>query len=609
MRSLLVATDESAGPLAAILRGEGFDLDVRIGSLGAALLSPMEFMIVFVERAIGVDAIRDVCIPFGGAATAFPLIAVIAKQSMSREEADELIAVGVSVQLGGPFSDLASRVRFLNHAVRRRSEAVTGVRDREERYRTVIAALDEGLIVQDADGTVTAMNPRAGEILGITDDGVRNLLWRGDDWDLLRADGTAGSRADLPGMKALVLGDAVRGHVFGVRKPRGSVVWISANSHLVRDAKGGKVVGVVTTFSDITERRRAEDDFREILEKTPDGVFICRNASCVWASKTFAALLGYDGPSELVGVDVHSWSDPKHRHLVEERLLIRQESAGGLPPLELAMVKRDGTLVDVAVTSGLTMFEGEPAVICFTRDRTAQRLLEMELMATERLAALGRLAAGVGHEINNPLAYVMGNLSIAIDRVRKSHDLASVPTLLDEALEGANRIRSIVRDLKIFATRNVDELGAVDVHRVIDTCARMTDMEIRHRARLVRAFGEVPAVKANEARLAQVLLNVLVNAAHAIPDGRADEATITVTTRLEADGRVAVEVKDTGTGITPEHLPHVFEPFFTTKGDRGTGLGLSICRMLVTAQGGEMTIESDVGRGTCLTLRLLTDRP
>jgi PAS domain S-box-containing protein len=608
MRSLLVATSERAELIAVILRSEGFELDVCIGSLGSAPVTPADYMLIFVEQAIGVDAIREVCLPFDIGATGFPLIAVIAEGTIASADADELIAAGVSVQLGGEFSSLASRVRFIRQAVRKRGQMVAAVHDREERHRTVIAALDEGLVVQDADGTVTAMNPRAGEILGISDDGVRDRVWRGHGWGLVRADGTVGGPADLPGLKALTLGEPVRGHVLGVKRPGRSVLWVSANSHLVRDASGKNVVGVVTTFSDVTDRRRAEDDFRQILEKTPDAVFICRNGRSVWVSKTFVALLGYDHARELVGVDVPSWVEPAHSALVAERLRIGQETAGVLPALKLAMLRRDGTLVDVVVTGGITLYEGEPAVICFTRDRTAQRLLEMELMETERLAALGRVAAGVGHEINNPLAYVMGNLSIAADRLRKGEDVAGIATLLEEALEGADRIRSIVRDLKIFATRRVDEHGAVDVHRVIDSCVRMTDMEIRHRARLVRAFGDVPAIKGNEARLAQVLLNVLLNAAHAIPEGRAHEATITVTTFVEADGRVAIEVRDTGTGITPEHLPHVFEPFFTTKGERGTGLGLSICQKLVAALGGEISIESDVGRGTCLTIRLLAER-
>ncbi len=607
MRSLLVAlTAERAAELVAVFRGEGFEVDVRIvGSTAVASPAPIDYSIVFLDRAIGVEAIREACRPFAGGGP-FPLIAVLGADVMTNEQVDELIGAGVNVQLGGESPGLASRVRFLRHALQKRGEAVGMVRASEERYRTVIAALDEGLVVQDEDGSVIAMNPRAGEILGMTDEGVRDRMWRSPDWELLRRDGSLGGPEDLPGMKALTAGQAVRGYVVGARKKSGGpTAWISANAHLVRDASGQRVIGVVTSFSDITERRQAEDEFRDLLSRTPDAVFIHRNERCIWATKRFADLLGYEDPRVLTGVSLFSIVDPRYHDLVAERLRLQKHTAEDLPALEVSMVRSDGTFVDVAISGAPTMYEGEPASIAFTRDRTAQRRLEMELMSTERLAALGRLAAGVGHEINNPLAYVMGNMSIAAERLRKGEDASGTVKLLDEALEGAERVRAIVRDLKVFATRKPEDLATVDVHRVIDSCARMADTEIRHRARLVRVFGTVPGVRANEARLAQVLLNLLLNAVQAIPEGRGDDATITVETRLEADGRVAIDVKDTGTGIAPEHLPHVFEPFFTTKGERGTGLGLSICHMLVAAQGGELTIESHLGRGSCLTIRLL----
>ncbi|MEO6576577.1 MAG: PAS domain S-box protein, partial [Polyangiaceae bacterium] len=568
MLSLLVArTAESASELAAVFRGEGLDLDVHIGSLSAPPAGGHpDYVVVFLERTIGVEAIRAACQPFASVGP-FPLIAVLGAEPMTSAQGDELMEAGVGVQLGGESPGLACRVRFLKRALEKRSTAMSEVRASEERYRTVIAALDEGLVVQDHTGKVTEMNPRAGEILGMTDDGVRDRVWRSPDWELLRADGSVGGPADLPGIKALVAGGAVRGYVVGARKkPDGQVAWISANSHVVRDESGENIVGVVTSFSDITERRRAEDEFHEILERTPDAVFIHRAARCVWVSKTFADLLGYDAPRALLGVSVLSFVDPHYRDLIAERLRLREHASESLPALEIPLLRNDGSLVDVAISGVPTMYDGQRATICFTRDRTAQRRLEMELMATERLAALGRLAAGVGHEINNPLAYVMGNLAVATERVRAGEDAQGTVKLLEEALDGAERIRAIVRDLRVFVTRKAEDLATVDVHRVIDSCARMADTEIRHRARFVRAFGAVSGVKANEARLAQVLLNLLVNAAHAIPEGRAHEATITVETRVEADGRVAIDVRDTGTGIAPEHLPHVFEPFFTTKG-------------------------------------------
>jgi signal transduction histidine kinase len=242
------------------------------------------------------------------------------------------------------------------------------------------------------------------------------------------------------------------------------------------------------------------------------------------------------------------------------------------------------------------------------RDLTERKRLEAQLVMADRLASVGRLAATVGHEINNPLAFVLTNLEIALEQIGVGMPVtvaraAEIAEMLREAREGADRVRHIVRDLKVFSRGDSEERNAVDPRRVIDSCANMAKGEIRHRARLVKRYGETPRVLANEARLGQVLLNLLVNAAHAIPEDAAGEATITVTTRTDAAGRVVIEVRDTGSGIPDDVKKHIFEPFFTTKAG-GSGLGLSICHSIVTGMGGEITVESEVGHGTTFRVAL-----
>jgi CheY-like chemotaxis protein len=179
-----------------------------------------------------------------------------------------------------------------------------------------------------------------------------------------------------------------------------------------------------------------------------------------------------------------------------------------------------------------------------------------------------------------------------------------VPQMLAEALEGAERVQRIVEDLRVFSQPRHQVATSVDVVQVIESCVRMTAGEVRHRARVVRTFEDVPPVRAAEARVAQVITNLLLNAAQAMPDGEADRHAITIVARAVGDV-VEIRVEDDGLGIAPEHLPHVFEPFFTTKTERGgTGLGLSICRMLVSSQGGTLDLESERGRGTRVTLKL-----
>jgi nitrogen-specific signal transduction histidine kinase/ActR/RegA family two-component response regulator len=253
-----------------------------------------------------------------------------------------------------------------------------------------------------------------------------------------------------------------------------------------------------------------------------------------------------------------------------------------------------------------------------------------QLAISERMASAGMLAAGVAHEINNPLAVIMANLDFVItllgqlapdvrllDRKRREVErlegdadglegrLQEADGPLLDAREAAERIRGIVRDVKLFSRPHNEERGAVDVRSVIESSIRMAWNEIRHRAHLVKEYGDVPMVESNEARLGQVLLNLLVNAAQAMPEGRASRNEIRIVTKTAASGHVVIEVRDTGTGIPSAILSRVFDPFFTTKAvGVGTGLGLSLCHRMVTDLGGEIAVESEVGKGTTFQVTL-----
>jgi signal transduction histidine kinase len=245
------------------------------------------------------------------------------------------------------------------------------------------------------------------------------------------------------------------------------------------------------------------------------------------------------------------------------------------------------------------------------RGRVERERLTAQLMQADRMVATGTLAAGVAHEINNPLAYLIAALDFLEEELRgigrelPAERLEEASQALAEAREGAGRVRHIVRDLRTFSRADDERQGPVDLRRVIESSINIAYNEIKHRARLVKDYGKTPPVLANEARLGQVFLNLLVNAAQAIPEGRAGENEIRVVTRIDDAGAVVVEVRDTGTGIAPEILGRIFDPFFTTKPlGVGTGLGLSICRNIVVALGGEIGVESRLGRGTVFRLRL-----
>lgn len=246
--------------------------------------------------------------------------------------------------------------------------------------------------------------------------------------------------------------------------------------------------------------------------------------------------------------------------------------------------------------------------------RREKKKMQEQLLISDRMATVGLLAAGVAHEINNPLAILASNLDLVAQQVSqltadKPRDgspdasasrLADLAESLGDAREAAERVRLIVRDLKVLS-RSGDAVShnLVDIRGVLESAIRMASNEVRHRARLTRAYADVPPVYGNESRLGQVFLNLIVNAAHAIPEGHAETNEIKFVIRMEAPGRVAVEIHDTGAGIPDDALPHIFDSFFTTKAaTAGTGLGLAICRRIIAEHDGEISVQSQVGVGT-----------
>jgi signal transduction histidine kinase len=258
------------------------------------------------------------------------------------------------------------------------------------------------------------------------------------------------------------------------------------------------------------------------------------------------------------------------------------------------------------------------------RVRAEQARMREWLVISDRMASAGTLAAGVAHEINNPLAVVLTNLDLSINAFKRlraeaqemagtgsrtaahlSARIAQLEDPLGDAREAGQRIRDIVRDVKLFSRPDDRATGPVDVRRVIDSSCRMAWNEIRHRARLVKQYDDVPMVRSNESRLGQVFLNLLVNAAQAMPEGHHDGNEIRVTTSTAPDGDAVVQVADTGAGIPREDLERIFDPFFTTKPvEVGTGLGLAICHRIIAELGGRIAVESEVGKGTTFRLEL-----
>jgi PAS domain S-box-containing protein len=382
----------------------------------------------------------------------------------------------------------------------------------------------------------------------------------------------------------------------------------------------GAQAGGVAVLATPDEARRLQ----LAVERAPEGIgHLDGGGRFVTVNRALTRLTGWDR-ANLLG---RTWETViRAADQAEVRLALTAADGDLTAARQVRAQRPDGTsfpaLLTMVSIGELDTGPGPTEHYLFLHDLTERKKIEDQLIGAGRMAAVGTLSAGVAHEINNPLAYIVANLDFArrqlgvasarLVELSAAHGelglgLGEVNEALAEAREGAERVRGIVRDLKLFARGDDDAVMPVSLRRVLDSSINMAWNEIRHRARLVKDYGEVPVVDGNESRLGQVFLNLLLNAAQAIAEGASDENEIRVITRTDADGRAVVEVRDTGAGIPPEIQARIFEPFFTTKPPGiGTGLGLWICRGIVNAMGGEIVGLGEGGRGALFRVTLPT---
>lgn len=252
---------------------------------------------------------------------------------------------------------------------------------------------------------------------------------------------------------------------------------------------------------------------------------------------------------------------------------------------------------------------------CLAFDVTAQKQLENVVQITERVSAIGKMAAGVAHEINNPLTYLIGNLGLLRKKVAAStSESASVKAELEKLLQksedGALRIKEIVKLMNQLSNTNSSQLEAVSIQEVLSTTLEYAKNEECKNAEFILNVESGLEVLASKGGLIQVFLNLVVNACHAIRSGNKENNFVKVTAAFEKDGLIAVKVTDTGHGIPKQNLEHIFDPFFTSKpSGEGTGLGLSISYSIVQSYGGTITLTSELGKGTEFTVRLPAHTP
>ncbi len=350
---------------------------------------------------------------------------------------------------------------------------------------------------------------------------------------------------------------------------------------------------ILVSLSDVTEQhngietlRLSEERTRALLESLPDAVFVVQDGLIVEANAAAESLVD----CAPIGRPFASFVDAHQRSLVASRLASRQ--CEKLERHELTFVPVRGDLhTRIIETTWLPITVlGQHATVCVARDRTIERERNDRTAQHDRLATAGVLAAGVAHELNNPLTYMTMHLDELIEQLssvdttdaKNAADLAAIAV---EARDGADRMAKIVGDLRGVASVE-DRQRPVNLNAVVDRSLSLMAAHLRGRIEVVRDLGQLVPVRANEGQLTQVISNLLMNAAQAIGDTR---GRIVVSTAASRD-RVSLTVSDTGPGVPASVAPKLFEPFVTSKDvGEGTGLGLYVCNRFVRMCGGEIS--------------------
>ncbi len=499
----------------------------------------------------------------------------------------------------------------------------------------LLDALPAGVMAVGLDSRITRVNREALRILGHN---VGDLIGRSMDEVGVPCRPDRCEAADRGGQRCrnreLELKDR-----WGMKR---TLLWSCGE---VRTPHGTRL-GCTATFVDVSEKKdlevtvfQAKQEIEAVFDSITDPTAVVEpGGRVVRANRAFSHFV--DRPfQDLLGHDLHELLGPSRTGPVPELMDEVQERK---TPAEREHHDPAGSVYRIRVFPMFKHGRVDKMVVRY-QDVTAERELEHRLLQSEKMASVGQLAAGIAHEINNPVGFILSNMNRlaeyvedlkalccrageitrnvsegrmdpadawrAFQKAKEDADLEflvdDIGAIVEECREGAERIRKIVVDLKTFSHPGGEEWQYADLNACLESTLNIAWNELKYHCEVVRDYGEIPQVLCRPQQINQVFLNLIVNAAQAIPD----RGTVTVRTRAQGD-RAVVEIRDTGVGIAEENLRKIFDPFFTTKPvGKGTGLGLHLAAGIVRNHGGEIQVESEQGKGSTFRVVLPVNPP
>jgi PAS domain S-box-containing protein len=496
------------------------------------------------------------------------------------------------------------RFQVVYQDITERKKAEEALANEAIRRRILIEQSRDGIVVLEENGKVYEVNQRFAEMLGYSLEEARELsVW---DWEF---------QFPPEQVKEMIRTVDEKGDHFETRHRRkdGSIYEVEISTNAAMFA-GQKLIFCVCR--DITARKQAEEALREseeryrfLVELSPEAISVHSEGTVVFTNGAGLKLMGASSPDQVIGKPATDFVHPDYREIAAER--IRKAMETGIAPavMEEKVIRLDGAVVDVEVTAVPLVYQGKMAMQIIASDITERkkaeeerRQLEQKAQLASRLASVGEMAAGIAHEINNPLTSVIGYSQLLSGREDVPDDVKTDLKAIDE---GAQRVAGIIKRLLTFARQTKLERALVNIN---DLITNTLDLRAYHLSTnnikvTTKLATDLPLTTADPAQLQQVFLNIIVNAEAAMTQAHGGGKLLVKTE--EVNGTIRISFKDSGSGIAKKNLSRIFDPFFTTKEvDKGTGLGLSICHGIVAEHKGRIWAESKLGIGATFIVEL-----
>jgi two-component system cell cycle sensor histidine kinase/response regulator CckA len=495
--------------------------------------------------------------------------------------------------------------RGISRDVTERKKMEETLREREERYRTLLETMEEGYYEVDLKGRFTFFNDALRKMHGLPKEemlGMSNRQYMDEE---------IAKKVYKIFNQVYKTGQPGKAFEWEIIRNDDKKAVVESSIYLVRNGKG-EPVGFRGITRDITERKRAEEalqrseeKYRNILQNIEDGYYeVDLAGNLTFFNDAMCRIYGYP-KEELIGMKYPQLTDQENakRLFQTYNKIYRTGEPGEVFYWEI--IRKDGTRRHVGASVSLQKDASGKAIGFrgILRDITEKKKAEDQLFQTEKLRAVGEMASGVAHDFNNALAAILGNTQLLL-HTAQDEELKETLKIIEKVAKDCGQT---VRRLQDFTKKRVDhELLKVDVNAIIKDSMEMTKPKWKDesqsrgiRIEMVSNFEEIPSVSGNASELGEVITNMIFNAIEAMPEGGKVELQ---TFKKERD--VLIRMSDEGIGISEETQKRIFEPFFTTKPFTNMGLGLSMSYGIIKRFGGEIEVESKLGRGTTFTIIL-----